>query len=154
MNADKIKASIVSHALSLGRVCRRRHRDALHGRRARVLHQGSERRTEEERHCALFTAGWRESDSVHAIELLFQTLFEVLECSGTGWRPSPDKLRSRSVPGDVKNKLWHAQLELHGGVLVTLLFWRSGSCCAASTHQLPSSMREARGSWVIENRNK
>lgn len=118
MNADKIKDSTVSHVLSSGRVCRRRHRDALHCRRARVLHQGSERRAEEERHCALFTAGWRESGSVHAIELLFQTLF-VLECSGTGWRPSPDKLRSRSVPGDVKNKLRHAQLELHGG-----FWWR------------------------------
>ncbi|XP_063322642.1 fas apoptotic inhibitory molecule 1 isoform X1 [Pelmatolapia mariae] len=86
-NGQKMETTVSA----TGRVCRRRHRDALHGRRARVLHQGSERRAEEERHCALFTAGWRESDSVHAIELLFQTLFEVLECSGTGWRPSPDK---------------------------------------------------------------
>lgn len=61
------KTLSVSARLSTGRVCRRRHRDALHGGGTRVLHQGYEQWEEEEWHCALFTAGWRENTSFNTI---------------------------------------------------------------------------------------
>lgn len=57
----------VSGRMSTGRVCRRRHRDVLHGGGTRVLHQGYEQWEEEERHCALFTAGRRENTSFNTI---------------------------------------------------------------------------------------
>lgn len=53
--------------LSAGRVRGRRHRDKLLSRGTRVLHQGDEQWEEEERHCALFTAGRRTNTSFNTL---------------------------------------------------------------------------------------
>lgn len=61
--------------LSTGRVCRWWHRNPLHGGGSRLLHPGCEQWEEEEWHCALPAAGWRENSCVHAVNLDYKNMF-------------------------------------------------------------------------------
>lgn len=78
-----------------GGVCGRRHRDALCGGGARVLHQGGEQQRrrweedEEERHCALAAAGWREDHLLHTVAPEETLRKECLPCMLVVDDPSP-----------------------------------------------------------------
>ena len=76
---------------SAGRVRGRRHRDPLPVGGTRVLHQGDERWAEEERHCALFTAGWRENTSFITMRLLQREQCEAFKDTPWMWSTNTHK---------------------------------------------------------------